>query len=79
MEIYSKKNKAKAIKALKELIDMAGGERRNLSDILGISPANVWLWVNGKQKVPIKHLNRIRILFRKKGFDEKKLRPDIYR
>jgi len=78
MEIYNKKNKAKAIKAINELREIAGGKNSDLSDILGISPANVWLWVNGKQKVPLKHFRKIRLLFRKKGFDERSLRPDIY-
>lgn len=78
MEIYNKKNKSTVIRAIKELRDISGGRNSDLSDILGISPANIWLWVNVKQKVPLKHLRRIRILFSKKGFDEKRLRPDIY-
>lgn len=79
MEIYSKGHLSKALKAVKELRELSGGTDRSLADMLKIHPTNVWLWRNGKQKVPIKHLLRIRILFKRYQFNEERLRPDIYR
>ena len=78
MEPY-KKNKLKEVaKAINELSILCGGTDKHLSDVLGLSATNIWLWKNGHQKFPIKHLEKIRVLFKKKGFDFKRLRPDIY-
>lgn len=63
------------IDAINKVIDLIGSAR-HLAQFLSVSRSNVYLWLNGRQLIPIKHAELLQEAF-PEHIDVLTLRPDI--
>ncbi len=55
-------------------IEQAGGQQK-VADLLGLSRQQVNAWAKGRERVPLRHVQRLEALA---GIRREVLRPDIY-
>ena len=63
------------ISSIQNAIDLVGSPKL-LADFLGVTRANIYLWVNGYQPIPLKHAEKLSQRFPEE-IDVITLRPDI--
>ena len=63
------------VSSIKKVVDLLGSPK-DLADFLGVTRANVYLWINSYQPSPIKHAEKLAAEFPSQ-ISVIELRPDI--